>query len=62
MKSTLPDTWFSHEDLERIWRISHGELPFSLLSKEEEKEFIRVINYIGMHKIAGKEWLTSTLQ
>jgi hypothetical protein len=62
MKFQMPETWLSKQDMERIWRVVHGELPASFMSKKEEKEFLRVINIIGMQKIAGNEWLTSTIQ
>jgi hypothetical protein len=58
----MPDTWLSNEDMQRLWRVVHGELPASFMSKKEEKEFLRVINIIGMQKVAGNEWLTSTIQ
>lgn len=61
-KYSLPDTWLSLEDIDRLWRVVHGELPASFMSKKEEAEFLRVINHIGMQKLAGNQWLTSTIQ
>lgn len=56
------DTWLSDSDLERLWKVTHGELPLSFASSDEMNEFFNVVNQAGMQKIAGKEWLTATLQ
>jgi hypothetical protein len=61
-KHSMPDTWLSLNDIDRLWRVVHGELPVSFMSKKEEAEFLRIIHLIGKQKLAVDQWLTSTIQ
>lgn len=51
------DTWLEDRDIERIWKVIHGELPLEFCSKEEMDEFSNIIEQAGKNK-----WKSITLQ
>jgi hypothetical protein len=58
----LPETWLLESDMERIWRVVHGELPESFCSEDEVQEFLRVTYIIGAQKLGAPIVTTVTLQ
>lgn len=51
------DTWLNDSDIERIWKVVHGELPEFFVSKEEMEEFASVVDQAGK-----KKWKITSLQ
>jgi hypothetical protein len=56
------DTWLQENDIERLWKVVHGELPEVAASKNEMDEFLKLVTHVAMVKIGGSEYQTSTFQ
>jgi hypothetical protein len=52
------DSWLSDKDVDRLWRVVHGELPELAATADEIDEFQRVVTHAAMLKIAGKDYQT----
>lgn len=55
------ETWLDGEDVERLWKVCHGELDDSHASDEEIQEFRRLVTHAAMIKVAGKDYLEHTV-
>jgi len=56
------DTWLSDEDIERLWNVTHGNLPNSFASPEEMEEFLNVVHQAWLRKIGNNPFKAVTLQ
>jgi hypothetical protein len=50
------DSWLDAEDVDRLWRVVHGELPETAATADEIMEFQRVVTHAAMLKVAGKDY------
>jgi hypothetical protein len=56
------DTWLNENDIERLWKVTQGELPHVAASSEEMDEFLKLVTHVAMIKMGGIEYQTSTVQ
>ena len=54
-------TWLSDSDVERLFKVCHGELPQELASEKEIDEFTRVVMHTVMLKYGGEDYFSKTL-
>ena len=56
------DTWLSENDIDRLWKVSHGELPPAAASSDEMDEFLKVVTHAAMVKMAGSDYQNNVIQ
>lgn len=56
------DTWLNENDIERLWKVTQGELPQVAATANEMEEFLKVVTHAAMIKIGGVEYQSSTVQ
>jgi hypothetical protein len=56
------ETWLTESDIERLYRVSIGNLPEYHATLSEILEFNRVIEYNITLKTAGPEYVGATIQ
>lgn len=56
------DTWLEEGDIQRLWDVCHGILPEAAATFDEIKEFERLVLHTAMVKVAGKDFITATIQ
>jgi hypothetical protein len=54
--STQFDSWLDADDVDRLWKVVHGELPETAATADEIDEFHRVVTHAAMLKVAGKDY------
>lgn len=54
--STRFDSWLNADDVDRLWKVVHGELPETAATADELDEFHRVVVHAAMLKVAGKDY------
>jgi len=50
------ESWLTEDDVDRLWRVVHGELPEVAATSDEITEFHRVVTHAAMIKVAGKDY------
>lgn len=56
------DTWLSEQDIQRIWDVTHGNLPATFASETELEEFLNIVHQAWLVKIGTKINEKLTLQ
>jgi hypothetical protein len=56
------DTWLNENDIERLWKVTQGELPLVAATANEMEEFLKLVTHAAMIKVGGDEYQTSTVQ
>lgn len=56
------DTWLNENDIERLWKVTQGELPHAAATANEMDEFLKLVTHAAMIKMGGVEYKTSTVQ
>ena len=56
------DTWLSETDVDRLWKVTHGELPDAAASADELDEFLKLVTHVAMIKTGGSGYQTATIQ
>jgi len=56
------DTWLDENDIERLWKVTQGELPEVAASTDEMEEFLKVVTHAAMLKTCGSEYQHYILQ
>jgi hypothetical protein len=55
------ESWLSESDVERLYKVCHGELPQELASEKEIDEFTRVVMHAVMLKYGGEDYFGKIL-
>lgn len=56
------DTWLNENDIERLWKVTQGELPDVAASADEMAEFLKLVTHAAMLKTGGSEYQHSVIQ
>lgn len=57
MITSIPfESWLDADDVDRLWKVVHGELPEVAATADEIDEFHRVVTHTAMLKVAGKDY------
>ena len=56
------DTWLNEDDIERLWKVTQGELPDQAATANEMDEFLKLVTHAAMIKVGGSEYQTSIIQ
>lgn len=57
-----PDTWLTKNDIDRLWKVLHGELPDAAASADEMDELLKLVTHAAMVKTGGSDYQTATIQ
>lgn len=55
------ESWLTDDDIQRLWKVCHGELPEVAATYDEMKEFERVVMHTAMIKMGGAGYNTAQL-
>ena len=56
------ESWLDPEDVDRLWRVVHGELPEVAATSDELVEFERLVVHAAMLKVAGPDYRQYNIQ